>query len=156
MNVLFDNRQDSFVVSENLKAKIVECIKTALRVENREISNVEVSVSFVTNEEIKNINSEFRNINKETDVLSFPMDFEFSEEGMPYILGDIIISTEKSMEQAKEFGHSIDREILYLVCHSVFHLLGYDHIEESDKLVMRNKEKETMKLMEVFKNEKEF
>ena len=115
MNVLFDNRQDSFVVSENLKAKIVECIKTALRVENREISNVEVSVSFVTNEEIKNINSEFRNINKETDVLSFPMDFEFSEEGMPYILGDIIISTEKSMEQAKEFGHSIDREILYLV-----------------------------------------
>lgn len=156
MNVLFDNRQDSFVVSENLKAKIVECIKTALRVENREISNVEVSVSFVTNEEIKNINSEFRNINKETDVLSFPMDFEFSEEGMPYILGDIIISTEKSIEQAKEFGHSIDREILYLVCHSVFHLLGYDHIEESDKLVMRNKEKETMKLMEVFKNEKEF
>ena len=156
MNVLFDNRQDSFVVSENLKAKIVECIKIALRVENREISNVEVSVSFVTNEEIKNINSEFRNINKETDVLSFPMDFEFSEEGMPYILGDIIISTEKSMEQAKEFGHSIDREILYLVCHSVFHLLGYDHIEESDKLVMRNKEKETMKLMEVFKNEKEF
>jgi len=156
MNVLFDNRQDSFVVSENLKAKIVECIKTALRVENREMSNVEVSVSFVTNEEIKNINSEFRNINKETDVLSFPMDFEFSEEGMPYILGDIIISTEKSMEQAKEFGHSIDREILYLVCHSVFHLLGYDHIEESDKLVMRNKEKETMKLMEVFKNEKEF
>lgn len=156
MNVLFDNRQDSFVVSENLKAKIVECIKTALRVENREISNVEVSVSFVTNEEIKNINSEFRNINKETDVLSFPMDFEFSEEGMPYILGDIIISTEKSMEQAKEFGHSIDREILYLVCHSVFHLLGYDHIEELDKLVMRNKEKETMKLMEVFKNEKEF
>jgi len=156
VNVLFDNRQDSFVVSENLKAKIVECIKTALRVENREISNVEVSVSFVTNEEIKNINSEFRNINKETDVLSFPMDFEFSEEGMPYILGDIIISTEKSIEQAKEFGHSIDREILYLVCHSVFHLLGYDHIEESDKLVMRNKEKETMKLMEVFKNEKEF
>ena len=156
MNVLFDNRQDSFVVSENLKAKIVECIKTALRVENREISNVEVSVSFVTNEEIKNINSEFRNINKETDVLSFPMDFEFSEEGMPYILGDIIISTEKSMEQAKEFGHSIDREILYLVCHSVFHLLGYDHIEELEKLVMRNKEKETMKWMEVFKNEKEF
>ena len=156
MNVLFDNRQDSFVVSENLKAKIVECIKTALRVENREISNVEVSVSFVTNEEIKNINSEFRNINKETDVLSFPMDFEFSEEGMPFILGDIIISTEKSIEQAQEFGHSIDREILYLVCHSVFHLLGYDHIEESDRIIMRNKEKETMKLMEVFKNEKEF
>ena len=84
------------------------------------------------------------------------MDFEFLEEGMPFILGDIIISTEKSIEQAQEFGHSIDREILYLVCHSVFHLLGYDHIEESDRIIMRNKEKETMKLMEVFKNEKEF
>ena len=120
------------------------------------MSNIEVSVSFVTNEEIKNINSRFRNIDKETDVLSFPMDFEFLEEGMPFILGDIIISTEKSIEQAQEFGHSIDREILYLVCHSVFHLLGYDHIEESDRIIMRNKEKETMKLMEVFKNEKEF
>ena len=156
MNVFFDDRQDAFDVSENLKEKIVECIETALKVEKIEINNIEVSVSFVTNEEIKNINLEFRNIDKETDVLSFPMDFEFSEEGMPYILGDIIISTEKSIEQAKMFGHSIDREILYLVCHSVFHLLGYDHIEESDKLVMRNKEKETMKLMEVFKNEEEF
>ena len=156
MNVFFDDRQDIFVISDDLKKKIIKCIETALKVENKRMSNVEVSVSFVTNEEIKNINSRFRNIDKETDVLSFPMDFEFLEEGMPFILGDIIISTEKSIEQAQEFGHSIDREILYLVCHSVFHLLGYDHIEESDRIIMRNKEKETMKLMEVFKNEKEF
>lgn len=156
MNVLFDDRQDAFIVTDNLKEKIIECIETALKVENKMIDNIEVSVSFVTNEEIKSINSEFRNIDRETDVLSFPMEFEFSEEGMPFILGDIIISTEKSIEQAQEFGHSIDREILYLVCHSVFHLLGYDHIEESDRIIMRNKEKETMKLMEVFKNEKEF
>ena len=156
MNVLFDDRQDAFIVTDNLKEKIIECIETALKVENKMIDNIEVSVSFVTNEEIKSINSEFRNIDRETDVLSFPMEFEFSEEGMPFILGDIIISTEKSIEQAQEFGHSIDREILYLVCHSVFHLLGYDHIDESEKIIMRNKEKETMKLMEVFKNEKEF
>ena len=84
------------------------------------------------------------------------MDFEFYEENMPYMLGDIIISTERSIEQAKDFGHSIEREILYLVCHSVFHLLGYDHIDESDKMIMRNKEKETMKIMGIFKNEKEF
>ncbi|EGV08921.1 rRNA maturation RNase YbeY [Parvimonas sp. oral taxon 393] len=156
MNVLFDDRQDAFIVTDNLKEKIIECIETALKVENKMIDNIEVSVSFVTNEEIKSINSEFRNIDRETDVLSFPMEFEFSEEGMPFILGDIIISTEKSIEQAQEFGHSIEREILYLVCHSVFHLLGYDHIDESEKIIMRNKEKETMKLMEVFKNEKEF
>ena len=156
MNVLFDDRQDAFIVTDNLKEKIIECIETALKVENKMIDNIEVSVSFVTNEEIRNINFEFRNIDRETDVLSFPMEFEFSEEGMPFILGDIIISTEKSIEQAQEFGHSIEREILYLVCHSVFHLLGYDHIEDSDRFIMRNKEKETMRLMEVFKNEKEF
>ncbi|WP_288867683.1 rRNA maturation RNase YbeY [uncultured Parvimonas sp.] len=156
MNILFDNRQDFFVISEELKEKIEKCIKTALNIENHIVDNVEVSVSFVTNEEIKNINSEFRNIDRETDVLSFPMDFEFFEEGMPFILGDIIISTEKAVEQAKEFGHSIDREILYLVCHSVFHLLGYDHMEENEKIIMRSKEKETMKLMEVFKDEEKF
>ena len=156
MNILFDDRQDYFIISDILKKKIIECIETALKVENKYRNNIEVSVSFVTNEEIKNINSEFRGIDKETDVLSFPMDFEFYEENMPYILGDIIISTERAIEQAKDFGHSIEREILYLVCHSVFHLLGYDHIEESDRIIMRNKEKETMKLMEVFKNEKEF
>ena len=156
MNILFDDRQDAFVISDNLKKKINKCIETALRVENINNDNIEVSVSFVTNEEIRNINFEFRNIDRETDVLSFPMEFEFSEEGMPLILGDIIISTEKSIEQAKVFGHSIEREILYLVCHSVFHLLGYDHIEDSDRFIMRNKEKETMRLMEVFKNEKEF
>ena len=156
MNILFDDRQDAFVISDNLKKKINKCIEIALRVENINNDNIEVSVSFVTNEEIRNINFEFRNIDRETDVLSFPMEFEFSEEDMPLILGDIIISTEKSIEQAKAFGHSIEREILYLVCHSVFHLLGYDHIEDSDRFIMRNKEKETMRLMEVFKNEKEF
>ena len=156
MNVLFDDRQDFFVISDELKEKIIKCIKTSLIVEGKYMDNIEVSVSFVTNDEIKEINSKFRNIDKETDVLSFPMDFEFYEKDMPYILGDIIISTEKSIEQANDFQHSIDREILYLVCHSVFHLLGYDHIEKSDKEIMRNKEKETMKLMGIFKNEKEF
>ena len=78
MNVFFDDRQDIFVISDALKKKIIKCIETALKVENKRMSNVEVSVSFVTNEEIKNINSRFRNIDKETDVLSFPMDFEAS------------------------------------------------------------------------------
>lgn len=119
MNILFDDRQDAFIISDKLKKKIIKCIETALRVENINKDNIEVSVSFVTNEEIRNINFEFRNIDRETDVLSFPMEFEFLEEGMPLILGDIIISTEKSIEQAKEFGHSIEREILYLVCHSI-------------------------------------
>lgn len=154
MNIFFDNRQTFFFISKELKEKIKKCIEFAFKVENCVCDNAEISISFVSNEEIKEINNKFRNINKETDVLSFPMDFEFHEEGMPFVLGDIIISIEKAIEQSKEFGHSIDREILYLICHSVFHLFGYDHMTENDKIIMRNKEKETMKLMEVFKYEK--
>ena len=69
MNVLFDDRQDYFIISDILKKKIIECIETALKVENKYRNNIEVSVSFVTSEEIKHINSEFRGIDKETDVL---------------------------------------------------------------------------------------
>ena len=156
MEVLFDNRQDFFEISDQLKNDIIRCIKTSLNVDKIDCTNIEVSVSFVTNDEIKFINSKFRNIDKETDVLSFPMEFEFKEEGMPNILGDVIISTQQALEQAEEFGHSVNREILYLVCHSIFHLLGYDHIDENDKKIMRSKEKEAMRLMEVFKNEKKF
>lgn len=156
MEILFDDRQDFFEISEKLKNDIEKCIKISLEVDNIDSKNVEVSVSFVTNDEIKNINLHFRHIDKETDVLSFPMEFEFKEEGMPNILGDVIISTQKAIEQANEFGHSVNREILYLVCHSIFHLLGYDHIEEEDKKIMRSKEKKAMKLMEVFKDEKKF
>lgn len=156
MEVLFDNRQDFFEISEKLKSDIEKCIKISLEVDNVDYKNIEVSVSFVTNDEIKIINRNFRNIDKETDVLSFPMEFEFKEKGMPNILGDVIISTQKAIEQANEFGHTVNREILYLVCHSIFHLLGYDHIKEEDKKIMRSKEKKAMKLMEVFKNEKKY
>lgn len=156
MEVLFDNRQKIFEISDQMKFDIIRCIKVCLDVDNIESNNVEVSVSFVTNDEIRKINLNFRGIDNETDVLSFPMDFEFKEQGMPNILGDVIISTQKAIEQAREFEHSVNREILYLVCHSIFHLLGYDHIDENDKKIMRSKEKEAMKLMEVFKNEKKF
>lgn len=156
MEVLFDNRQDFFDISDQMKLDIIRCIKICLDIDHIDSNNIEVSVSFVTNDEIRKINLNFRGIDNETDVLSFPMDFEFKEEGMPNILGDVIISTQKAIEQAKEFDHSVIREILYLVCHSTFHLLGYDHIDENDKKIMRSKEKEAMKLMEVFKNEKKF
>lgn len=109
------------------------------------VDNIEISVSFVTNLEIREINKNFRNIDRVTDVLSFPVEFEFSEKGMPLVLGDIVISTETATEQAKEFGHSFEREILYLVCHSMFHLLGYDHIVEEDRKIMRQKERKLWK-----------
>ena len=114
--------------------------------------NFEISISFVDNKEIREINREFRNIDSETDVLSFPMDFEFDLD-CDKPLGDVIISLEKALEQSNEFGHSFEREVLYLTVHSMYHLLGYDHIEEKDREIMREKEKNTMKKLGVFKDE---
>lgn len=155
MEINYDNIQNKFNISNALMNEIERCILTCLEVEKVSSSNAEVSVLFVDNSKIKEINRDYRNIDKETDVLSFPVDFEFKDKGLPNILGDIVISVEKAIEQAEEFGHTVEREILYLVCHSMFHLMGYDHITDDDKIIMREKEKITMKKLEVFKNEKE-
>ena len=80
------------------------------------------------------------------------MDFEFDLD-CDKPLGDVIISLEKALEQSNEFGHSFEREVLYLTVHSMYHLLGYDHIEEKDREIMREKEKNTMKKLGVFKDE---
>ncbi len=107
-----------------------------------------VSVTLTNPENIKNINNEYRKIDKSTDVLSFPM-FEkdeiekmVKEQNWEYtdILGDMVISIEQVENQAKEFGHSFERELSYMVVHSFYHLMGYDHIKEEDKEKMRPKE----------------
>lgn len=107
-----------------------------------------VSVTLTNPENIKNINNEYRKIDKSTDVLSFPM-FEKEEiekmvklQNWEYtdILGDMVISIEQVENQAKDFGHSFERELSYMVVHSFYHLMGYDHIKEEDKEKMRPKE----------------
>ncbi len=150
MEILIDNRQDKVEMDEDIQAIINRSIRAVLDYENIE-EEYEVSVSFVDNQEIREINSEFRNIDKETDVLSFPLEQDFLIEGEIPILGDIIISCEKALEQAKEYGHDFKREISYLTVHSSLHLLGYDHIDEDEKDLMRNKEKEIMKILKIFK-----
>jgi probable rRNA maturation factor len=109
----------------------------------------EVSVSFVTNEEIRDLNKQYRNMDRETDVLSFPFDDDF--ETGTRILGDIVLSVEKAMDQAEDFGHSVERELAYLTVHSTLHLIGYDHLSEDDKLEMRQREKAIMKELQIFK-----
>ena len=107
-----------------------------------------VSVTLTNPKNIKKINNEYRNIDKPTDVLSFPMfekeelDKMINEQNWEYsdILGDMIISIEQVESQAKEYGHSFERELSYMVVHSFYHLMGYDHIEEEDKKKMRPKE----------------
>jgi len=147
ISVLFDDRQDMMEINGDNEAAIERAVEAVLTEEECD-GNFEISVSFVTNEEIKELNKEYRNVDSETDVLSFPMNEEF--DGVT-ILGDIVISTQKIIEQADDFGHSPEREMIYLTVHSMLHLLGYDHMENDEKSAMRAKEKEIMKNLKIFK-----
>lgn len=151
MEVYIDNRQTEILLDQQIEEIINSVIKECLDYEKYGF-NYEISVSFVNNIEIKELNKRFRGKDKETDVLSFPMEDEL--EGQDYLptLGDIVISIEKANEQAKEYGHSLEREIAYLTAHSMFHLMGYDHLTDSEKTIMRRKEKDVMKNLKIFRN----
>lgn len=152
LEILIDNRQSKIKLEDNIIPLIEKAIETVLKLEGKDL-NYEISISFVDNNEIRQLNKEYRNVDRETDVLSFPME-EGDKIMSMNILGDIVISLEKALEQSIEYKHSITREIIYLTVHSMFHLLGYDHMTEDDKLIMRNKEKEIMKKLKIFKNER--
>jgi len=155
--VLIDNRQDVIEITDEQMAFIEKIVKAVLDYEKWD-EEVEVSISFVDNKEIQKLNREFRNIDAPTDVLSFPMleyeeisdDEAFSEED--YIeaeipLGDIVISTEKVIEQSKEYGHSQERELAFLLVHGMLHLLGYDHMNEEDERIMFQKQEEILNVL---------
>lgn len=165
--ILFDNRQNKIEYTGQLEEILTAIIDCAL---NEEKVNVdyEVSVVLIDNNEIRAINSEFRNIDKETDVLSFPMleypagkvykdayaDYKFDDsffnEGR-LVLGDIALSLEKASEQAEDYGHSFLREVSYLTVHSVLHLLGYDHMAEEEKTAMRKREEEILEKFNIIR-----
>ena len=139
-----------------IKKVIEECYK----VERLEDSKLYISITLTTPENIKKYNKQYRNIDKETDVLSFPM-FEKDELEEKInnkdfqnidILGDMVISIPRVEEQAKEYGHSFERELAYMVVHSFYHLMGYDHIEEADKLIMRPKEEFILNSLDITRN----
>ena len=148
MEIYYDDRQDDIKITEEIKNLIEKSIAAVLKVENLD-ENVEVSVSFVGDEEIRDLNRDYRGVDKSTDVLSFPMDDEFII--VSRILGDVIINTRRVMEQAKELGHSNERELSYLTVHSILHLLGYDHMEDEDKKEMREREKLAMKELSIYR-----
>ena len=150
MNVYIDNRQDKIKVGVALENIIENVIDECLSVEEMS-KDVEVSVSFVDNNEIRELDRDYRNVDSPTDVLSFPMNEDF-EEPLSKILGDIVISLERALEQSVEYGHTIEREVAYLTAHSMFHLLGYDHMTDEDKILMREKEKQVMKNLKIYKN----
>ncbi|MBR0427231.1 MAG: rRNA maturation RNase YbeY [Clostridia bacterium] len=148
--------EDNKDYEEIIKKVVEECFK----VENLEDSKLYISITLTTPDNIKKYNKEYRNIDKATDVLSFPM-FEKDEldrmiknkdfENID-ILGDMVISIPQVEAQAKEYGHSFERELAYMVVHSFYHLMGYDHIEEADKLKMRPKEEFILKNLNITRN----
>ncbi len=150
MNLEISNRQELFLPDQEMKEMFEEIIKKTLAREERE-ETLEVSLSLVTSEEIRELNSQYRQKDRATDVLSFPVDEQFQPEGEK-VLGDIVISTKAVMDQAGEYGHSVEREIAYLFLHGLLHLLGYDHLGNKDKEAMRKAEEEVLAQLEITRN----
>ena len=149
MEIILDDRQDKIKVSEDHLEKIHDIIVESLHYEGYD-DNYEVSLSFVDNEEIHELNRQYRGVDRATDVLSFPLltddfDVEIEEES----LGDIVISLERALEQSEEYNHSFEREVCFLVCHSMFHLLGYDHDTEENTKDMRKREEDVLNKLNI-------
>lgn len=146
VKVFISNRQKQVKIPTGIRLLIRRCCSAVLTMENFP-GPAEVSVSFIDNEQIRQLNDEFRNKDVPTDVLSFPLGengiYDKNNETGAYVLGDIVISVPKAIEQAKMYGHSLRREIGFLTVHSMLHLLGYDHENEGIEAA-RMREKEEM------------
>ena len=160
-NIDYEASQELQFEYEELLKKVIEA---CIDYENCPYE-AEVSVLFTDDEQIREINNEFRSIDKPTDVLSFPAveyetpgDFSHLEEHYvesfhpetgELLLGDIVISVDRAMRQAEEYGHTIEREIAFLTAHSIFHLLGYDHMEENERLIMEQKQNKVLDILQI-------
>ena len=109
----------------------------------------QVELLLTMNEEIRQMNLEFRGIDRAPDVLSYldTDDSSFDPETGELMLGNIVISKERAKEQAEEYGHSVEREFAFLIAHSMLHLLGYDHMEDEERLVMEKKQREVLEML---------
>lgn len=150
VKVIISNRQNVVKIPTGIRLLVRRCCNAALRLENFS-EDAEISVSFVDNDEIRQLNKQHRNIDASTDVLSFPLGengvYDHNDTGAA-MLGDIVISMPKAVEQAELYGHSLQREVGYLTAHSMFHLLGYDHVNGGVEAVhMREKEETVMTML---------
>ena len=147
IRVIISNSQKEVKIPTGLRMLVRRCCNAVLRMENFQ-GAAEVSVTFANNEQIHELNKMHRNVDAPTDVLSFPMGedgkYDIDPATNAKILGDIVISMEKAVEQAERFGHTLQREVGYLTAHSMLHLLGYDHEEPLEKVHMREKEELVM------------
>ena len=148
MNIFYDS---DFELEAALLQKMEEGAVICVNQEDIDAERVEISLTLVDAEEIQQLNRDYRNVDKVTDVLSFPQYDDLNElpEDGEIMLGDVIICRQRAEEQAEEFGHSVEREMVYLFVHSVCHLLGYDHMEDDEKAEMRAKEEFVMEQINV-------
>ena len=148
IRVIISNHQKQVKIPTGLRMLIRRCCHAVLQLEGFP-DPAEISVSFVDNEQIRALNRDYRDKDSATDVLSFPMGengrYDENHETGAKILGDIVISVPKAVEQAETYGHSLEREIGYLTAHSMLHLLGYHHENGGlDRVRMREKEETVM------------
>ncbi|MGN1142951.1 MAG: rRNA maturation RNase YbeY [Anaerovoracaceae bacterium] len=143
MKIYFEEGQ---AVTQEILDTMMQAAECCLDAEQIDTERSEISVTFVSLEEIHELNREYRQVDSPTDVLSFPQfdDLDDLPEEGEIMLGDVVICSDRAKEQAEEFGHSFEREIIYLFVHSVLHLLGYDHMDEDEKRIMRRREEEVM------------
>ncbi len=144
VKVIISNDQKAVKIPTGIRLLIRRCCHAVLELEGFE-GSAEVSVRFVDNEQIKELNRQYRNIDRETDVLSFPLgengEYDINHDTGAKILGDIVISVPKAFEQSKMYNHTLQREIGFLTVHSMLHLLGYDHEKGGlEEVHMREKE----------------
>ena len=151
---------DEIEENKEYEAKVMEVIEKCFEEEKLKKLNLYISITLTTPSNIRKLNKEYRNIDKETDVLSFPMFEKYEidriiekQERQPLeeTIGDIVISVERVKEQAKEYGHSFERELSYMLVHGFYHLMGYDHIEEEDKKIMRPKEEKILSELNILR-----
>ena len=158
LNIEYETKIKLALEYEDIITKVVN---TAVDTEDCPY-DIELNVILTDNKEIKEINNNYREIDNATDVLSFPMvdytvpsDFSHLEDDDTYfnpetgelLLGDIIISVEKVMEQASEYGHTLERELAFLTAHSMMHLFGYDHMTEEERILMEERQELVLKTL---------
>lgn len=148
VRVIISNHQKAVKIPTGVRMLVRRCCNAVLQLEQFP-HNAEISVVFIDNDQIQELNREYRGKDMPTDVLSFPMgeneEYEINHDTDAVILGDVAISMEKAVEQAYKYDHSLEREIGFLTAHSVLHLLGYDHEQGGlDRVRMREKEEQVM------------
>lgn len=149
-----DTSVSNIIENVDLTKKIESIVHLALKEENIDVPHVFVSIAAVSSDKIREINNKYRNIDNSTDVLSFPIFEKYELENISKLengkkpkeieLGDIILCIDVIKEHAKEYGTGIYREVLYMITHATFHLLGYDHMVDDEKKVMREKEEKIL------------